>query len=101
MNADLWTALATAGGLTTRGNLSDVRVLTRADGGQNVAVVNLSDVLHHGSRVPVTLKPGDVVVVTPRGANVWSGLLTVLSLSRDALNIAVLVDYFHNRSTTP
>jgi protein involved in polysaccharide export with SLBB domain len=97
---DLWTVLATAGGLTARGNLSDVRVLTHSDGGQNVAKINLREVLQHGSRAPIGVKAGDVVVVMPRSGNAWQGLLAVLELSRDAANALVIVDYFSHRNTT-
>ena len=88
---DVWNVLAAAGGLTPRGNLSDVRLLTRSEGAQNVITLNLRDALDHGSRVPVTIKPGDVVVVMPHGVNLCSGFVNLLALSRDALNIAVLV----------
>jgi polysaccharide export outer membrane protein len=94
---DIWNVLAAAGGLTPRGNLSDVRLLTRSEGVQNVTLLNLTDALTHGSRAPVTLKPGDVVVVMPRGVNPWSVFTNVLGLSRDALNIVVLLDYLNNR----
>lgn len=98
--ADVWSVLATAGGLSARGNLSDVRLLTRADAGQNVVRVDLRKVLDHGSRAPVVIHPGDVLVVMPRGPNAWTGLTSLLALSRDALNVVVLVDYFNNRTTT-
>ena len=97
---DLWAAIAMAGGTTARGNLADVRVLTRADGGQNVTVVNLRDVLEHGSRAMVSLSPGDVVVVMPKGPSVWTGLTAILGLSRDLLNIVVVADYFQNKSSS-
>ncbi len=97
---DLWAAIAMAGGLTAKGNLADVRVLTRADGGQNVTVVNLRDVLDHGSRASVGLSPGDVVVVMPKGPSVWAGLTAILGLSRDLLNIVVVADYFQNKSSS-
>jgi protein involved in polysaccharide export with SLBB domain len=96
---DLWTVLALAGGATERGNLSDVRLLTRTEGGQIVALINLREVLDKGSRSPVTVKPGDVVVVMPKGPNVWSAFTGLLALSRDALNVAVLVDYLNNKKT--
>ena len=96
---DLWAAIALAGGLTARGNLADVRVLTKADGGHNVTVVNLRDVLQHGSRASVTLSPGDVVVVMPKGPTLWTGLTAVLGLSRDLLNIVVVADYLQNKKS--
>ena len=94
---DVWNVLALAGGLTPRGNLSDVRLLTRSEGAQNVVVVNLRDALEHGSRAPILVKPGDVVVVMPHGVNLWTGAVNLLALSRDVLNIAVLADYLQNR----
>lgn len=95
---DVWAAIASAGGLTARGNLADVRVLTRSDGGLTVASVNLREVLEHGSRAPVVLAPGDVVVVMPKGPTVWNGFTAVLGLSRDLLNIVVVADYMQNRN---
>lgn len=95
---DIWGALASAGGLTARGNLSDVRLLTRTEGGQTVTVVNLREALEHGSRASIAIKPGDVVVVMPRGVNLWTGLTAVLGLSRDLLNIVVVADYFQNKN---
>lgn len=94
---DLWSMIATAGGLTTRANWTDVRVLTRSEGGQAVSRVNLREALDHGSRGVVPIKPGDVVVVMPRGGGSWVVFTGLLGLSRDALNVAVLVDYFKNR----
>ncbi len=90
---DVWSLLASAGGLTVRGSLKDVRVITRADAGQNVTILNLHDVLEHGSRAPMTVKAGDVVVVMPRGSTAWTDFMNLLTVSRDALNVAVLVDY--------
>ncbi len=97
---DIWGALAAAGGLTPRGKLTSVRVLTREGTGVSVAKLDLQDVLDHGSRAPVPVKSGDVVVVMPKGPEFWPALVAVLSLSRDALNTVVLVDYFRNRNST-
>jgi polysaccharide export outer membrane protein len=99
-NQDIWAVLASAGGLTAHGRLDDVRLLTHAEGGQTVTTLDLKAVLTKGSRSPVVVKPGDVVVVMPQGASVWAGLVNVMALSRDALNVVVLLDYFNNRSTT-
>lgn len=95
---DLWSVLAQSGGLTPRANLSNIRVLSRADGGQSVATINLKEILDRGSRAPTAVRQGDVIVVLAKGPNVWTGLNTVFSLSRDALNVAVLVDYFKTRN---
>lgn len=94
---DVWAAIASAGGTTARGNLADVRLLTRTEGGQTVTALNLRQVLERGSRAPMALSPGDVVVVMPKGPTVWGGLTAVLGLSRDLLNIVVVADYLQNR----
>ena len=98
-NQDIWSMLASAGGVTGRGRLTDVRLLTRSEGGQTVSTIDLKTMLLKGSRAPIIVKPGDVVVVMPQGPNLWTGFTTVLSLSRDALNVAVLVDYLHKKNT--
>lgn len=95
--ADVWAVLAAAGGTTERANLRSVRVLTRTDSGVSVTAHDLRDVLDHGSRAPVTIRSGDVVVVMSKGANAWTGLVSILGVSRDLLNVAVLVDYLNNR----
>jgi len=97
---DVWMMLAMAGGLTDRGRLDDVRILTRGDAGVTVAVVDLREVLDRGSRAATLIRPGDVLVVMPRGPSFWSGLTTVLGLSRDALNVLLLVDYFNNNGSS-
>jgi len=91
---DVWSVLAFAGGLSARGNLGDVRLLTRSEGTQNVTVLNLRETLRHGSRAPVTIKPGDVLVVMPRNVSAWEAITSTFALSRDALNVALLIDYF-------
>ena len=45
---DLWMALASAGGLTPRGRLGDVRVVRPKDAGSSVFRVDLKDQLHPG-----------------------------------------------------
>lgn len=96
---DVWALLATAGGLTSRGSFKDVRLLTHAEGGQNVTLLDLRDVLDKGSRAPVRAKAGDVLVVMPHGGGTWGALAAVLSVSRDVLNMAVLVDYLNTNRT--
>ncbi len=101
---DLWMVLAQAGGLTTRGNLGDVRVVRpREGGGASVFSVDLKDQLEHGAREPFVVHPGDVVVVRGPGgwSTAWSGITQLLSTSRDILNIIVIEDYLRNRRTTP
>ena len=97
---DLWTVLAAAGGLTVRGNLADVRVLSRQrDSSSAVVSVNLREELKHGSRSPFVVRAGDVVVVTPTGGSVlgrgWTGLTQVMAISRDVLNAVLIADYFN------
>lgn len=93
---DLWAVLALAGGLTPRGDLADVRVVTRQDRSQAVITVDLRDALKRGRGAPFVVRPGDVVVVSPSGASTlsrsWAGFNQVLAVSRDLLNIVVLRD---------
>lgn len=96
---DLWTALAAAGGTTAQAKLNDVRVLSRGDGGVSVTKHDLLVVLERGARAPIVVKNGDVVVVMPKGPNVWNGLVSVLSVSREALNAVLLVDYFRGNNS--
>ncbi|MBI5709106.1 MAG: polysaccharide biosynthesis/export family protein [Candidatus Eisenbacteria bacterium] len=96
---DLWTVLAAAGGLTGRGNLADVRVLSRQrDSSSAVVSVDLREELRHGSRSPFVVRAGDVVVVTPTGGSVigrgWAGFTQVMAISRDVLNAVLIADYF-------
>ncbi|HTK30323.1 MAG TPA: polysaccharide biosynthesis/export family protein [Candidatus Saccharimonadaceae bacterium] len=93
---DLWAILASAGGLTPRGDLSNVRVVTRQGAGQAVISVNLQDALKRGTRAPFVIQPGDIVYVAPTGASAlgrsFNGFTQALTLGRDLLNIAVLAD---------
>ena len=98
--ADLWNVLAQAGGTTSRGKLEDIRLLTRGGAGVVVSVVDLRAVLERGSRAPSLVRPGDVVVVMSKGGGFWSGMTTVLGLSRDALNVLLLVDYFKTKGSS-
>lgn len=95
---DLWMVLAVAGGLTARGDISRVRVITaQASGPPAVYTYNLRDALRNGPRGPFMVKPGDVVFVEASAASgwgkAWNGFAQVLSVSRDLLNLAVLNDY--------
>ncbi len=102
--SDLWMVLASAGGVTTLGDLSSVKVLTRGPNGVTVAAVNLREVLARGSKSPVTVRPGDVVYVGVRGGalvgRAFTGIYQVLLVGRDVLNAAVLVDYLQNKKQT-
>lgn len=96
---DLWTALAVAGGTTPQAKLNDVRVLSRGEGGVTVTRLDLKSVLERGARAPVVVKNGDVVVVMSKGPNLYNGLVSVLALSREALNAVLLVDYFRGSNS--
>jgi FlaA1/EpsC-like NDP-sugar epimerase/protein involved in polysaccharide export with SLBB domain/lipopolysaccharide/colanic/teichoic acid biosynthesis glycosyltransferase len=98
---DLWAVLAAAGGLTARGDLSDVRVITRDSGTQAVIKLNLKQSLARGGRGAYMVKDGDVVFVGASGAaqfgRAFAGLQTVLSLSADVLNIVLLRELIAER----
>ncbi len=93
---DLWSVLAAAGGPTPRADLSNLRVVTRQQESQAVITINLQDVLRRGARTPFAVRPGDVVYVSPTGANAvgrtFGSFTQVLAVGRDLLNIAVLAD---------
>ena len=93
---DLWAVLAVAGGLTARGDLERVHVVTRQSDNQAVFTVNLKDALKRSTRAPFVVRPGDVVVVGTTGGGAWgrgaTAFTQVLSVGRDLLNIAVLAD---------
>jgi polysaccharide export outer membrane protein len=90
---DLWVLLAEAGGFTARANLRLVRVVTSNPKGSTVKTINLQSELRNGGSPPVLVKPGEVVFVSPSGSNeAWAAFTTVLSISRDVLNIALAVD---------
>lgn len=100
---DVWSVLAVAGGITQRGDLSNVRVLVRDGGTQSVVMLNLKDTLERGSLRPQIVKPGDVVYVTPTGASkfaaAFSGFQTVLAISRDLLNLVVVQQLLEDNKT--
>ena len=91
---DIWQILAAAGGLTPRGTLSDVRVITTDAGRQAVVTVNLRDVLAKGARAPYMVKSGDVVYVGTSGAanfgRTWNGLASMLAATRNVVDIIVI-----------
>ena len=95
---DLWTVLAAAGGLTSRANLADVRVVVRQkDSSTSVFSVNLKEQLRSGAREPYVVHSGDVVVVSGGGASFWGGFSQVLGLGLQVANIFALVDYSRKR----
>lgn len=90
---DLWVLLAQAGGFTPRANLRLVRVVTGGPSGARVQTVDLKSAVEHDGAKSVTVKPGDVVFVSPSGASTaWSVFTQTLAISRDVLNIALAVD---------
>lgn len=91
--ADLWAVLAAAGGTTMQADLRNVRILTRSETGISVTTYDLQTVLEKGSRRPVTVKTGDIVVVMPRGQSLWGGVSQILGASLSVLNVLVLIDY--------
>lgn len=95
---DLWMALASAGGLTPRGRLGDVRVVRPKETGSSVFRVDLKGQLTRGARETFMVRPGDVVVVMGGSGwgTTWTVLSQALSLSRDLVNIVVVSDYLQN-----
>jgi protein involved in polysaccharide export with SLBB domain len=95
-NQDLWSVLAVAGGLTPRGDLSHVYVISRQGEGQAIFTVDLREALKHGTRGPFVVRAGDAVVVGSTGNSAWgrgaTAFTQVLAVGRDLLNIAVLAD---------
>ncbi|MEK7329937.1 MAG: polysaccharide biosynthesis/export family protein [Candidatus Eisenbacteria bacterium] len=93
---DLWTVLAAAGGISPRGDLSNVNVITRQGAGQVILKVNLRDVLAHGTRAPFVLRSGDVVFVastaTTAAGKTWAVLQEVLGTSGDVLRLLLVRD---------
>ncbi|TMQ69046.1 MAG: hypothetical protein E6K80_13015 [Candidatus Eisenbacteria bacterium] len=91
---DIWTVLAIAGGLTPRGNLSKIRIITLEGATHAVVTLNLKRALDEGSHRPQIVKPGDIVYVMPSGTTkfgqAFGGLQALLSVSTDVLNLIVL-----------
>ena len=85
-------ALCIAGGVSSYGDISRVRVVRREEGGYTVVKVDLKDVLA-GKGEDIFLKDGDVVVV-PR--SLWSYWREAISLASD---IAVLITLYINVSS--
>ena len=89
---DLWMLLAQAGGPTGRSNLSAIRVLSAGQPDARSAVtVNLQETLQRGNRSPFIVKPGDIVYLTPRGAGLWGGFLTMMAVTRDVVGVIAVV----------
>ncbi len=94
---DLWSVLAAAGGLTERGDLTKIKVITRQNPSPAIFTVNLNQVLEKGTRQPFVIRPGDVVYVKSTGSSplgrAWNGFATV---ARDLANIVIVADYVQN-----
>lgn len=90
---DVFMLMAQAGGFTTRANLRLVRVVSPSAGGTEVRTLNLKSAFEKSGFVPVLVKPGDVVFVTPSGSSAaWTVFTQTLAIGRDLLNIALAVD---------
>jgi polysaccharide export outer membrane protein len=94
---DLWYVIAQAGGPTGRGNLEQIRVLSREKDGRPVTV-NLLETLDHGNRSPYVVKPGDIVYLEARNRGLGESFLVFLGVTRDVLTVIALVDAL-NHST--
>jgi protein involved in polysaccharide export with SLBB domain len=97
---DLWQVLAVAGGLTPRGDLARVRVITNDGGRQAVVTVNLREVLNRGGRSPYLVKSGDIVFVGPSGTSqfgrAWTGFLGALTVVRSVYDLVVIQQLLEN-----
>jgi len=90
---DVFVLLAQAGGFTARANLRLVRLASPAPGGTEVRTLDLKRAFERSGFAPVTVKPGDVLFVTPSGSSAaWTVFTQTLAISRDLLNIALAVD---------
>jgi polysaccharide export outer membrane protein len=98
---DLWALLAAAGGVTARGDLSSVRVITHQGTGQAVLTLNLRDALQRGSRSPFVVHNGDVVYVASNAdkaaGKALAGFEQVLSVSRDVLGLVLIKNALNGR----
>lgn len=97
----IWLALAQGGGLTPSGDLSNVKLISVRNEGQQVTTVNLRDVLRRGGRTLPTVRGGDVLYVPTRtsskAAKGWTALTQALALTRDLVNIVIIADYLDKR----
>ncbi len=100
---DLWNVLAIAGGLTPRGNLAKVRIITSQGQDHSVVTLNLKQVLDHGNAHQQIVKPGDVVYVMPstttKFGQAFGGLQSLLAVSTDVLNLIVLQKLINDNKT--
>lgn len=101
---DLWAVLAASGGLGAQGDLAKIRILRQQNDAQTVTTLNLRDVLRSGGGAPYLVYSGDVVFVERTGQSFWGrtgrGLNTLLAVSRDVLNVIVLVVLLDNNTNS-
>jgi len=102
---DLWAALALAGGPTGRGDLGQIKVLTRdqlAQGAdiaaQSAVTVNLRETLSKGNKSPFRVHPGDIVFVDTKGITLWGGFIELLHVTADIANVVAIVRVLNNTS---
>ncbi len=89
-------ALSLAGGLTPRGNLGEVEVISGAGQQESFRIrVDLEREMAQG-KAGLPLMAGDVVLVESRGANAgavaWGVIREALGVTRDAVNIILIRD---------
>jgi polysaccharide export outer membrane protein len=88
---DLWLVLSQAGGPTPRTNLSDIKVLTRREGGEATAVtVDLVETLSKGNRAPFVVHPGDIVFLNPKGS-LWTAFLQLVNVAVDLAGLIAII----------
>lgn len=97
----IWLALAQGGGLTTTGDLANIKLISTRGEGQQVTTLNLKDVLKRGGRTLPPIQGGDVVFVPTRTASSvakgWTAITQTLALTRDLVNIVIIADYLDKR----
>jgi polysaccharide export outer membrane protein len=97
----IWLALAQGGGLTSTGDLSNIKLVQIRSDGQQVTSINLKDVLKRGGRTPPMVQGGDVVYVPTRTSSIaakgWVALTQTLALTADFVNIVIIADYLDSR----
>lgn len=90
---DIFTLLAQAGGFTPRANLRLVRQVSPTASGSQVRTFDLKGAMEKNGFQPVTVKPGDVIFVTPSTpSTAWTAFTQTLSISASLLNMAVAVE---------
>jgi len=92
---DLWAILATAGGLTARADLKNIKIVTHERDATAIIQVDLANTLKRAPHMPMVIKPGDVVYVPSTAASTYGQAVTAFAASLQValavLNVAVLV----------